>query len=194
MIMLKKFTCITVAAVFMLVLTSCMYENGDTSPIGQEIDERQLITEEEARERLLEMGWEEGFLDAIASDDVGLINIYNQSRFSEYAQELYSGRAIGASGEVIAPQYFGGLKFDDMGFLVVSVLPAGFNHAPTATAIAEMREKGIIIRQVEFTQQEITATIGRLNDMFENARAAGASSWGQGADNGISIWLDPYND
>jgi len=208
--MTKKLICITIIATCALLLASCVQEN-DYSPagtkggatyetppqhhplVGTELGERVLISEEEARARLLEMGWDEEWLDIMA-EGVTLVNTYNQARFSVYIDDIYNRRPIGASGEVIAARYFGGLKFDETGHIVVSVLPAGLDYPPTATAVEEMLELGIIIRTVEFTQQSITDVINSLGYLFDAASAAGATSWGQGAQNAITVWLDPYSD
>jgi len=200
--MLKRFLCVAAVTALML-FTSCAYDY-DFSPVGTEgeieeeieveFGEREIITSEDARERLLGMGWETEWLETLGMDDSMLISMYNQSRFFEYTDRIYDGRPIGASGEIIAPQYFGGLKFDEMGFLVVSVLSAGFDDYATAAAIAEMLEKGIIIRRVQFNHRTLMGTIDRLNDMIDDVFAAGASSWGMGAENAITVWLDPYTD
>ena len=208
--MLKKSVCATFLSILVLVLASCTYDNSnepaadqpdepsrEIQPVGNvftetELGERVIISEEEARERLLAEGWTEERLDSMADINVTMFNMYNQGRFVGYIQYIYENTPIGESGEVIAPRYFGGLKFDDMGFLVVSVLPAGLDHPPTATAIDEMIARGIIIRLVQFTQESITATISRLGDA--GAFEMGATSWGQGAENAVTVWLDPYTD
>jgi len=166
----------------------------NTTFIETELGERVIISEEEARERLLAMGWQEEQLEMFAEGNITLSNMYNQDRFREYRLYIHDHKAIGESGEIIAPQYFGGMYFDDMGFLVVSVLPAGLDHPPTATAIDEMLERGIIIRLVQFQYEDIVVTSDRLWHMRDSAFAAGATSWGQGAENAITVQLDPYTD
>ncbi|MCL1864086.1 MAG: hypothetical protein FWF78_11025 [Defluviitaleaceae bacterium] len=185
--------------VIIMFLASCAYdpalimsglEHGELEELG----ERDIITPEEARERLLEMGWELEWFDTMDESESMLVNMYNQSRFIGYTDNIYHGIPIGESGETIAPQYFGGLKFDELGFLVVSVLPMGFDDPSTAIAIKEMLDMGIIIRQVQFNHQSISSAIGRLNSISDKAFAMGAASWGQGAENAVTVWLDPYTD
>lgn len=211
--MIRKFTCFTIAMVTVFLLASCTQDydytptggdfgaqNGGVSqdasgteapPESAETSPHGTLTEQDARERLLEMGWDEEWLDMMG-DGFTLVMMYNQARFGEYVQYIYDASPLGESGKVIASQYFGGVKFDETGTLVVSVLPAAFNDSESAIAIEEMRERGIIIREVTFSYRDVTNTINRMNDMFEDIRNAGASGWGTGAENGITVWLDPY--
>ena len=199
--MTKKYIGITIITIFTFILAACVHESGykpadGTIPLAfnesGEIGERTIISEEEARERLLEMGWMEDWF--IISDEITLQNQYNQSRFLGYAHYIHEGTPIGESGEVIAPRYFGGLKLDHMGFLVVSLLPEGLDDLPTATAVREMLAMGIIFREVEFTQQNLTNSHDRLFALRDYTTAVGISGWGQGAENAITIYLNPYTD
>jgi len=149
--------------------------------------------EEHYRQRLLDTGWEEEWLEMWTGGEITFRNLYNQSRFSQAAQDIMMGYSVVPSGEVVAPQYMGPVHFDNNGVLNVAVLVGAFDDLASATAIDEMREMGIIVYEVYFSQQEIIDTIDRLSDMWEYARAAGASSWGQGVENGVSMWLDPYS-
>ncbi|MCL2217531.1 MAG: hypothetical protein FWB91_11015 [Defluviitaleaceae bacterium] len=180
----------------MLMTTSCMYDYGTEvstqSPQGHTSQPIDPAAEAFARERLLELGWDEESLDSFVRSNISLENIYNQMRFGDAAQALAMGDSAVPSGGVIAPQYMGAIRFDDRGFLNVAVLPEAFDHPASAAAIYEMREMGIIVYAVRFNQQELTATIDRLNDLWEAAREVGATSWGQGAENGVTLWLDPY--
>jgi hypothetical protein len=144
------------------------------------------------RERLLEMGWEDEWLDMFVEMGISLQNMYNQARFMNAVDALMMGYPVGDSGEVIAPQYMGPIRFDDMGILNVAVLEGAFYDPASATAIYELLEMGMIVYVVAFSQQEITATFDKLHGVWELARVAGVSSWGQGAENGIIVSLDPY--
>jgi len=155
-------------------------------------DDYEIDHEAVARAGLLAQGWDEDTLDSMVADGLSLRNIYNQSRFMDAAQAIMQGEPYGPSGEVIASQYLGGIYFDELGILNVTVLAGAFNHPASVTAIDEMQAMGIIVYVVEFNQQDITAAIDRLNNMHQLAQEAGATSWGQGAENGVTIWLDPY--
>ena len=197
--MSKKFPMLFVISVAVLLLASCLhhgpgaaYEITSTpqpyTPYAQDAHTGTI------RDQLLAMGFSEEMLDEMEAGGMDLEMLLNQSRFMDYAQLLYSGEPIGPSGEVILPEYMGGLYFNDAGILTVMVLDAAFNHGPSATAIEEMRQLGIIIRQAEFSSVDIYRVIEALRNVHEYAMAAGATSWGIGAYNRVSLWLDPYND
>jgi hypothetical protein len=157
-------------------------------------DEVDEVDETNYRERLLQMGWDEEWLDMILEGgDISLQNMYNQTRFGEAAHLIMMGYSAVPSGEVVALQYMGPIRFDDNGVLNVAVLAGAFDDPASATAIDEMREMGMIVYEVRFSQQEITNMIDILNIFWDTTRAYGASSWGQGAENGVSIWMDPYS-
>jgi len=180
----------------LLMTTACAhnYQSGTTTNNYEEyVYEQPTICEETARQRLLELGWEEEWLDTMVRDGTCLINAYNQTRFEHAIMSLSAGAPFVPSGEMVASQYMGGVYFDDLGILNITVLAGAFDHPASATAIREMREMGIVVYVVEFNQQEIDATIERLNNLWDYAREAGASSWGQGAQNGVIMWLDPYS-
>ena len=125
--------------------------------------------------------------------------IYNQGRFFNYVEAIETNQPIGASGEIINPSYRGFLRFDDSGMLVVTATAGAFADPASLTAIAEMREKGIIVEQVQFTQQELEAVTEALWDMsaWDIRGRHGhrlASSWGIGAENAVTVWIDPYNE
>ena len=146
------------------------------------------------REQLLAMGWSEEMIDSLVDGGISMENVINQARFSGYVDSIYNNRPIGASGEVIAQRYNGGIYFNDQGVLTVMVLDAAFDHAPSATAIEEMRELGIIVRTAQFTHQELLDASDALFHVWDGAREAGLSSSGIGAENRVTAWLDPYND
>ena len=146
------------------------------------------------REQLLAMGWSEEMIDSLADSGITMENVINQARFSEFAQQIYNNQPIGASGEVLAQQYNGGIYFNDQGILTVMVLDAAFAHEPSATAIEEMQALGIIVRLARFTHQALLDASDALFEVWESAREAGLSSSGIGAENRVTAWLDPYND
>jgi len=190
--MLRKTLCAVITAVALILLVSCAsepaLENGQNLPIGEH-------DEEYLRERLLEMGLSDEILDSIVSDGISLENMYNQFRFGALTERIHNNLPIGESGEVINANYFGGIYFNDIGILTVTATEAAFNHAASMTAIEEMRELGIIVRAVEFTEQQLIGVMDTMNEMFDRARELGASSWGlDTSENRVNVWLDPYDD
>ena len=201
--MTRRIFCFCVVAVVLLITATCAHPDTPeatlyTNEYGRHANQAAGSTGNDTyiealyRLRLFEQGWDEEQLSMWASDNISFQNLYNQGRFIGIADALVSGGPIGPSGEVVAGQYMGPLHFDDRGILNVAVLPGAFDHPASATAIQEMREMGIIVYTVVFTQQEIAATIDRLNNISSRVFEAGASSWGQGAENGVTLWLDPY--
>ena len=188
--MTKKIITALVSISALLLLASCLhdYETG----IMHEYQPTNHADALSARDQLLEMGWSEEELDSIAEGSVSLENILNQARFGGFAQYILNNQPIGPSGEVISAAYFGGIRFDDNGVLVVSVLDAAVSDSASATAIEEMRELGLIIEVVTFTYAELVAAIDALNGMPESVRTVGATSWGLSGRNRVEIWLDPY--
>jgi len=147
------------------------------------------------REQLMEMGFSETELDMLIEAGISLENMLNQMRFGGYVDDVFSNRPIGASGNVIEPRYSGGIYFNDAGVLTVTVLEAAFEDYASAIAIEEMRELGIIVRSVEFTEQELIATMDALFEIFESIREVGVSSWGLDTiANRVTVWIDPYTD
>jgi hypothetical protein len=185
---------ILIAAVFLFALAACApaYEP-EPQParnyaIGSFVVEQDEISPEDARERLIEQGWEEDWMDWMEADD--FVRMYNQGRFMAYVDYLYEGRPLGESGEVIPSRYFGGLHFNEEGVLVVSVLPPAMQQSEIA--INEMLDLGIIIRVVDFAQETLLEANNRLFDVFTEARAVGVTSSGIGMENAITVWLEPY--
>jgi len=189
--MTKKIITTLVSISAILLLTSCLhdYETGIIHEYQPAHNQADTLC---ARDQLLEMGWSEEELDSITDGGITFENILNQVRFGNFAQYIHDNQPIGPSGEIISAAYFGGIRFDDNGVLVVSVLEAAFNDSASATAIEEMRELGLIIEVVSFTYTDLIAAIDTLNDMFESVRAVGSTSWGLGGRNRVEIWLDPY--
>ena len=162
--MTKKAFSLFILILTLLLLTSCAYNN--YSIAGAEYDE---------------------------SPYGNLESIPNKLHFNIYADKIYNNQPIGSSGKVIALEYIGGIYFTEEGMLTVTVLDAAFDHYESAVAINEMVERGIIIRSVEFTYQQLMATIDALNEIFENVHDAGSRSWGLGTiENRVIVWLYPY--
>ena len=169
--MFKKFFGLFALASVLLLTATCLQAQPDAPAQNQEPSAPEVLEEISFEERM-----------------------ENQMRFSDYVDDIYSARPIGPSGEIIAPEYFGGLLFNDHGILTVQVLARAFDHPPSATAIEEMRERGIIISIVEFTYRDLMAAVNSLNLIHQRATALGATSWGLGALNRVGLQLDPYND
>jgi len=189
--MTKKIITALVSIAALLLLTSCLHDY-ETSVIYDYQPTQSPIDVLSARDQLIDMGWDEEWLNSLEESGISFENVLNQARFGGFAQYIHDSQPIGPSGKIINAAYFGGIRFDDDGMLVVSVLEAGFNDDATAIAIEEMRELGIIIEVVDFTHADLLAAIDALSDMFESARAVGATSWGLGGLNRVEIWLDPY--
>jgi len=146
-------------------------------------------------QQLLDLGFSEEMLEMFMESEISLELILNQSRFGEHVGRIYNNEPIGPSEKIIAPEYMGGMYFNDIGILTVTVLDAAFDHYDSAIAIEEMLEIGIIVRSVEFAYQELNAIMNVLNENFESVRRAGSTSWGLGTiENRVIVWLDPYND
>ena len=178
----------------LLALAACVphvSENGAAAVYVCEIPypTSDLCLQEEA----LAMGWSQEEIDAAFDAGISLENIMNQARFAEFTDAIYNNRPIGASGQVIAPQYHGGLYFNAQGILTIMVLDGAFNHEPSATAIEEMRELGMAVVPAAFTHQALQDVSDALFELWDEARAAGLSSSGIGAENRITAWLDPYS-
>ena len=183
----------------LLLLSACVrdyentaaYEPGE--PYGASFDKP--TGEKCAREELLAQGWTECMLDSLVESGISFSSIVNQARFMAYVDDIYNNQPIGPSGEIIAPQYHGGLYFNNDGILTVMVLQAAFDHVPSATAIEEMRELGIIVRTATFTQDELMAAQDRLFSCWDRAREAGVSGAGLGTiNNKVTVWLSPYTE
>jgi len=194
--MARKITIALISILALLLLASCLYDDtyGDGASYAEQPGAYSAATEPTAREQLAEMGWTDEWIDALVEDGVDLESMVNQLRFFEITDRISTNEPVGPSGEVIAERYFGGLHYNDDGILVVQVLEAAFSHTPSATAIEEIRELGIIVNTVEFSNQDLLATLDALSDVHEKARDAGATSWGLGARNRIEVWLDPYTE
>ena len=149
----------------------------------------------DTRRQLLDMGYSEEMLDATLSGGISLERLLNEANFSKYADSIHNGRPIGASGERIMRDYYGGIYYGDEGVLTVVVLDEAFTHAASATAIAEMLELGIIVKTAEFSDRELNAAMSMLNQIAEDVTRAGASSWGLDTKgNRVVVRLDPYTD
>ncbi|MCL2287478.1 MAG: hypothetical protein FWC32_14090 [Firmicutes bacterium] len=185
----------------LLLLSACVRDYENTAaydpgePYGAFFDEPTYIIEQCAREELLAQGWTECMLDSLVEGGISFENVLNQARFGGYVCKIYNGQPIGPSGEVIAPQYHGGLYFNNDGILTVMVLQAAFDHEPSTTAIEEMRELGIIVRTATFTQDELMSAQDRLFSCWDRAREAGVSGAGLGTiNNKVTVWLSPYTE
>ena len=178
----------------LLLLSACIYEMD--YPLGYVPPA--FVEGLTAEEQLLEMGWTRQELDSLLESGISFENIINQGRFMEYVQKIYDNLPIGDSGTIIRRDYFGGIRFNDDGILVVSVLPEAFDDAASITAIEEMLEVGIIVETVEFSQSDLTGVINALNamadDIFHGDERSSVTGWGQGASNRITVWLHPYNE
>ena len=194
--MVKKLSLLLLTVIALLLLSSCLDGYYDGALLEETLS--QFVEEPDLpgciREELLAQGFTDEWIDMLIADGICLVNMANQVRFGEFTDDIYNNRPIGPSGEVILQRYFGGLYFNDEGVLTVQVLAAAFDHAPSATAIEEMQELGIIVTTVVFSSQELHATLYALRDIADYARDLGVTSWGMGAENAISVWLDPYND
>jgi hypothetical protein len=139
------------------------------------------------------MGYPEEELDMIEANGSSLESIYNQSRFNQYTDRISSNQPLGDSGNIIAPQYYGGIYYDEKGILTVIVLEEAYGDAGSAAAIAEMQALGIVVRTAAFTDQELNAAIDSLNTLSDETVNAGACSWGlDSMHNRVTVWLDPY--
>ena len=119
----------------------------------------------------------------------------DSSGFSQYTEKIINNQPISDSGNVIAPQYYGGIYYDEKGILTVVVLDEAFDDAASRAAITEMQELGIVIRTATFTDQELNAAISALNAISDKTVNAGACSWGlDSIQNRVVVWLDPYTD
>ena len=114
--------------------------------------------------------------------------------FDDLVQKIYENQPVGASGEVIAFRYRGTIYFNDEGILTVQVLAAAFDHEPSATAIAEMQDLGVIVRQVVFSEQQLRDALNAITRDFNAAMAAGGNSFGIGTDNTVIARLYPHNE
>jgi len=141
------------------------------------------------------MGYPEEELDTMEANGVSLESIYNQSQFNQYTDKINSGRPIGDSGNIIAPQYYSGIYYDDKGILTVIVLDEAFSDAASNIAISEMQKLGIVVRTAIFTEQELNTAINALNSISDRTVNAGACSWGlDSIQNRVLVRLDPYTD
>ncbi|MCL2362010.1 MAG: hypothetical protein FWC73_09390 [Defluviitaleaceae bacterium] len=182
------------ALLALLLITACAQEPAAILP---EVNEPVVLdTDEPAcfRERLMAQGFSEDELDSLIESDVSLQNMYNQGRFMEYIQKIMDNQSIGPSDTVIAPRYFGGLFFDDQGIPNITVTAGAFDDPDSSTAIAEMWALGMIVRRGDFTQAELQAASETLWEHWDRGREVGLTSSGQGAENALTVWLDPYND
>lgn len=189
--MQRKIITLLMSIVACILLTSCNNHSTVTIFHEEQPSIAHITSELTAREQLAEMGYTDETLESLLEAGISFESVLNQSRYMTYTDRIYNNQPIGPSGEVILESYFGGILFNNDGILVVNVLEAAFAHSASAIAIAEMRELGMIIETVEFSYQDITATMDILFDVFESAREAGASSWGT-IGNSIEVWLDPY--
>jgi len=191
---MRKSLFLLVSVIAILMLSACGYGAvGEPLPVQQ--DSSGVRDNINFRELLLAMGYTEEELDSLEANNISLESIYNQSRFNQYPDRISSSQPIGDSGNVIAPQYYGGIYYDDKGMLTVVVLDEAFGDAASAAAIAEMRELGIVVRTASFSDQELNAAINTLNEIADRTVSAGASSWGlDSIQNRVAVWLDPYTD
>ena len=200
--MIKRTVIFFISAFTLLLFGACAYNfpegiarSAGSAAGGAPPHELYSPDEIYAREQLLAMGFTEDMLSSLADGGISFRNMLNQTRFSGYADRISINQPVGPSGEVILPEYSGGLYFNDDGILTVTVLDGAFTHEPSLTAIEEMRELGIIVRTVSFTYQELNTAIGALNRLFEDARNYGSSSWGLDTiENRVAVRLDPYTD
>ncbi|MDR0490768.1 MAG: S1 family peptidase [Oscillospiraceae bacterium] len=194
---MKKNVVLTIAVIALLLLTACSYKPDE--PIYSEYIElpgtNKPTDNLDMRKQLLDMGFSEAELDMMIANGISLGRIFNQTRFSEYADKINNSQPIGPSGEVILPRYYGGIYFDDEGILTVTVLDEAFIHAASAIAIAEMLELGIMVRTATFADQELNAAMNTLNQMADRAAKSGATSWSLDTKgNKVFVDLDPYTD
>jgi len=198
--MALKWMPLLVLVISMLLLTACVRavvgDTSDTIPIEPGVPGNMDNPDNiDIREQLLSMGYTDELLDSLESDGVNLLSIYNQMRFNQYIDRLNHGRPIGRSGMVIAPEYFGGIYYDDIGILTVVVLDEAYSDASSVIAIIEMQELGIIVKSAVFTEQELIATIEALNQISDRVSRAGATGWGLDTiRNTVYVYLDPYTD
>jgi len=179
--MKKKSVLLALLAVLclMISLTACG-ESNTTDP--------EMI----ARERLLASGIGEEYLDVLVRDGISLSSYYNSTKFFQASLNLMIGESVVPSGNVINPNYMGGVYFDDDGFLHVRVIAEAFDDPVSSQVINEMQDMGISVHTVQFSWVEIHATLDKLSDMHILANEAGATAWGEGLENGVVVWLYPY--
>jgi len=189
---MRKCLVLIVSVIAILVLSACGY-GVIGGPLPAHNDSPAVQDDLDFRELLLAMGFPEEELDMMEASGISLESIHNQSRFNQYTDKLNSSQPIGDSGNIIAPQYYGGIYYDDKGILTVIVLDEAFDDAASAAAIAEMQELGIIVRTAAFTEQELNTAISTLNALSDRTVNAGASSWGLDSEqNRVVVWLDPF--
>ena len=193
-ITMRKSLVLLVSVIAMLLVSACGY-GGAGSPVPAQYGTPAVQDDIDYRELLLEMGSYEDELDMMEANDISLECIYNQSRFNQYVDRINNSQPIGDSGKTIAPQYYGGIYYDDKGILTVIVLDEAFGDADSLAAIAEMHELGIIIRTATFTDQELNAAISTLNELSDRTVNSGATSWGlDSVQNRVVVSLDPFTD
>jgi len=176
------------------MLYACGY-GAPGGPLPVQYDNPGVQGDIDFRELLLAMGYPEEELDMLEANNVSLESIYNQSRFNQYPDKINNSQPIGDSGNIIAPQYYGGIYYDDKGILTVIVLDQAFSDAASAAAIAEMQALGIIVRTAAFTDQQLNAAMSTLNALSDRTVNAGACSWGlDSQQNRVTVWLDPFTD
>ena len=155
------------------------------------------------RELLLELGFTDDMQAELRGSGLKQRSPVDYTIMRDFSFNIFHNFPNGPSGEVILAKYYGGIYFNnEFVTYTVMVLEDAFAHPASITAIMEMLEFGIIIRIVEFAYEDIRAAINTLNNMFECARDAGASTWGlrltnrAGEDvaNRISLRLHPYTD
>lgn len=196
--MRKLIACIALLAT--LLLASCSVEEAIIQPPPYEAEATpapavpaEPVGSIDYRQWLLESGWwTEEMLDSLGGG-VTYENLYNQARFAGYTDMIANFMPVGPSGMAIAEEFFAGMLFDDRGMLTVMVTHAGFNDPDTQLAIQDLEYKDIIVNRANFTVAELLAVSDALWDNWGRASEMGLSSTGHGAENAVTLWLDPYS-
>lgn len=142
-------------------------------------------------EMLRALGWYEDEFAHFARNPSHKTYLLNSMRYNVFMGPIRSSQPIGASGTAIPLGYFGGLRVDYYGRLVVYAVTAAFEDADSMTAIEEMRELGIIVRESDFSELEMIRVNRRLSGLQHRGTPYGAVTWRREMTY-MTVQLHPY--
>ena len=195
---LKIMCAALLAAIAIIMLAGCLQSEGEGVPPAfaagyESLDEPEQDCDDLIAAILEMTGISADGIQTLTEQGMDLRRWYNELQFGDLAQRIHENHAVGASGEVVALHYRGMVYFNDEGILTVQVLAAAFDHAPSATAIAEMQDLGIIVYEVIFSEQQLRSAFNAITRDFDAAMSAGGNSFSVHTDNTVNTRLYPYS-
>ena len=191
---MRRFICISLLAVILLMLPSCVYENthhyqaGDLDTGDYDIAPAQTGCNEEPNEteECPTRFWEEQGLDP----DM----MRNQSHAittADYIHRMFPGSGMGRPQAY--PDFFGGIYLNSAGNLVVLIVESHATSDEAADFLARVENAGgAIVREVEFSQSKLLSLQYTLMYYFDQSHPASRVIRGSGLNtkaNRVTVYL-----